>query len=110
MTQALSPDGRSSVIERMAPHASSSCKIRQHSMLRALVLLIYNLLLPVGLLLMAPGAWKKMRLRGGSPSDLWQRFGFFSADQLAHLRALQSPEGVFWIHAVSVGEVGIAAK
>lgn len=59
---------------------------------------------------MAPGAWKKMRLRGGSPSDLWQRFGFFTAEQLAKLRALQSGDGVFWIHAVSVGEVGIATK
>jgi 3-deoxy-D-manno-octulosonic-acid transferase len=51
-----------------------------------------------------------MRLRGGSPSDLWQRFGFFTADQLARLRALPTADGVFWIHAVSVGEVGIAAK
>jgi 3-deoxy-D-manno-octulosonic-acid transferase len=51
-----------------------------------------------------------MRLRGGSPSDLWQRFGFFTADQLVRLRALQTADGVFWVHAVSVGEVGIAAK
>lgn len=60
---------------------------------------------------MAPGAWKKMRARGGKPSDLWQRFGFFREDAVAKLRALHAGGGgVVWIHAVSVGEVGIAAK
>jgi 3-deoxy-D-manno-octulosonic-acid transferase len=79
-------------------------------MLRAIVLLIYNLLLPLGLIAMAPGAWKKMRQRGGKPSDLWQRLGFFNEEQASEIRALQSGDGVLWIHAVSVGEVGIASK
>lgn len=79
------------------------------------MLLIYNLLLPVGLLAMAAGAWKKMRQRGGSPSDLWQRFGFFKKHDLSRFRALQQGSRdtggrVIWIHAVSVGEVGIAHK
>lgn len=59
---------------------------------------------------MAPGAWKKMKDRGGKPSDLWQRFGWFNKEQRARLRTLQEQGEVFWIHAVSVGEVGIAAK
>jgi 3-deoxy-D-manno-octulosonic-acid transferase len=79
-------------------------------MLRAFVLLIYNLLLPLGLIAMAPGAWKKMKERGGKPSDLWQRLGFFNDEQASEIRGLHSGGGVFWIHAVSVGEVGIASK
>ena len=59
---------------------------------------------------MAPGAWKKMKDRGGKPSDLWQRFGWFNKAQRARLKALREQGEVFWIHAVSVGEVGIAAK
>jgi 3-deoxy-D-manno-octulosonic-acid transferase len=56
-----------------------------------------------------------MRLRGGSPSDLWQRFGFFNQHVLSRFRALQQGSRdtggrVIWIHAVSVGEVGIAHK
>src|SRR4051812_44764587 len=94
----------------MARRACSSCKFRHLVMLRALVLLIYNLLLPLGLLAMAPGAWKKMRQRGGRISDLWQRLGFFNREERANLQKLRSEAGVFWIHAVSVGEVGIAAK
>lgn len=59
---------------------------------------------------MAPGAWKKMRQRGGKPGDLWQRFGWFRKEQTAALDRLHAGGDVFWIHAVSVGEVGIAAK
>lgn len=51
-----------------------------------------------------------MRERGGKPSDLGQRFGWFRKEQLARLNALHAGGDVFWIHAVSVGEVGIAAK
>lgn len=79
-------------------------------MARVLVLLIYNLLQPLVLLLMAPGALRKMKARGGKTQDLGQRFGFFNEQQLSELRALHQRGGVWWIHAVSVGEVGIARK
>ena len=64
---------------------------------------------------MAPGAWKKMRQRGGRASDLWQRLGFFTKHDRSRFRALQQGSNdtggrVIWIHAVSVGEVGIAHK
>lgn len=59
---------------------------------------------------MAPKAWKKMKARGGKASDLSQRFGHFDIDDENRLRALRSSGEVWWIHAVSVGEVGIAVK
>jgi 3-deoxy-D-manno-octulosonic-acid transferase len=59
---------------------------------------------------MAPKAWKKMKARGGKASDLSQRFGYFFVDDENRLRALRSTGEVWWIHAVSVGEVGIAVK
>jgi 3-deoxy-D-manno-octulosonic-acid transferase len=75
-----------------------------------LVLLIYNLLQPLVLLLMAPGALRKMKARGGKPGDLGQRFGHFTKEQLSALGTLRQRGQVWWIHAVSVGEVGIAKK
>ena len=79
-------------------------------MARVLVLLIYNLLQPLVLLLMAPGALRKMKARGGKPGDLGQRFGHFTKEQLSALGTLRQRGQVWWIHAVSVGEVGIAKK
>lgn len=73
-----------------------------------LSLFLYNLLLPVALLLMLPSALVKLRRRGGRWQDLAQRFGRLSPEQRAALNAL--PARRFWLHAVSVGEVGIAAK
>ncbi len=60
---------------------------------------------------MAPKAWRKMKARGGRAADLWQRFGFFDDGAKARLQALRDGSSqVWWIHAVSVGEVGIAVK
>lgn len=73
-------------------------------------LFIYNLLLPVGLILMLPGAIRKMRQRGGHWRDLVQRLGFLSQTQKASIAALPTGKNRLWIHAVSVGEVGIATK
>lgn len=73
-----------------------------------LSLLLYNLLLPVALLLMLPAALIKLRRRGGRWQDLAQRFGRLSTAQRVALDAL--PARRFWLHAVSVGEVGIATK
>jgi 3-deoxy-D-manno-octulosonic-acid transferase len=79
-------------------------------MARFLVLLLYNLLQPLMLLAMAPKAWRKMKARGGKAADLDQRFGFFNAGQEDLLRNLRAKGDVWWIHAVSVGEAGIAMK
>lgn len=73
-----------------------------------LSLLIYNLLLPPALLLMLPGALVKMRRRGGRWQDLAQRFGILPKWKRQALKAL--PARRLWLHAVSVGEVGIAMK
>lgn len=73
-------------------------------------LLIYNLLLPPGLLLMLPGALRKMRARGGRWSDMAGRFGVLPLEKCAAIAALPCGCDRLWIHAVSVGEVGIATK
>ncbi|MCE9518620.1 MAG: 3-deoxy-D-manno-octulosonic acid transferase [Verrucomicrobia bacterium] len=79
-------------------------------MLRFLILLLYNLAyLPV-LFFMAPAAVRKMKSRGGKWSDLRQRFGFFDEEVRGHLALMHSSGHVWWMHAVSVGEVGVAAK
>lgn len=77
---------------------------------RFLILLLYNLLYPPALLLMAPGALRKMKARGGRWSDFHQRLGFFSEDLRRHVAGFASRRRVWWMHAVSVGEIGIAAK
>ena len=72
-----------------------------------LTLLLYNLLLPFALLIMLPGSLLKLRRRGGG-AGFWQRFGMFDEDANARLIAGQGK--TWWIHAVSVGEVGVAQK
>ena len=76
---------------------------------KALSLTLYNLALPLGLGLMLPGAFIKMRRRNGRWQDLAQRIGFFPAGTQAAIKALPQRER-FWVHAVSVGEVGVAKK
>lgn len=71
-------------------------------------LLVYNLLLPPALLLMLPGALVKMRRRGGRWQDLAQRLGLLPREKRRALAAL--PARRLWLHAVSVGEAGIAGK
>ncbi len=73
-------------------------------------LLIYNLLLPLGLVIMLPGALRKMRARGGQWSDMAGRFGALPLGKRAAIAALPCGRDRLWIHAVSVGEVGIAIK
>lgn len=66
---------------------------------------IYNLLLPVALLLVAPSYMIRMRKRGQA-GYLWkERFGAF--DVVVQERLEQAEQAV-WIHAVSVGEVKMA--
>ncbi len=76
---------------------------------KALSLTLYNLALPLGLVVMLPGAFIKMRRRNGRWRDLAQRIGFFPSETQAAIDALPQRER-FWVHAVSVGEVGVAKK
>ena len=73
-------------------------------MSRSLVLIIYNLVLPVFFIVAFPAWLLKMWQRGGYGTGLWQRFGKFK------LEASEEPQDVVYIHAVSVGEVLIALK
>lgn len=73
---------------------------------RSLVYVIYNLLLPVALLLGFPSFIIKGIKRGGLARNFRQRFGFFSAETLASVRE----KDAIWIHAVSVGEMFLAFK
>jgi 3-deoxy-D-manno-octulosonic-acid transferase len=79
-------------------------------MVRILVLLIYNLLYPLILLVMTPAALRKMKARGGKASDLRPRLGIYDEHQRSAFQALHRQGEVIWMHAVSVGEVGIATK
>jgi 3-deoxy-D-manno-octulosonic-acid transferase len=76
---------------------------------KALSLILYNLLLPLGLVAMLPGAIVKMRRRNGRWRDLAQRVGCFDDATTNAIGALPQRERL-WIHAVSVGEVGVAKK
>jgi 3-deoxy-D-manno-octulosonic-acid transferase len=76
---------------------------------KALSLTLYNLALPLGLVSMLPGAIVKMRRRNGRWRDLAQRVGCFDEDTKKAINALPQRER-FWVHAVSVGEVGVAKK
>lgn len=76
---------------------------------KALSLTLYNLLLPLGLMLMLPGAIVKMRRRNGRWRDLAQRVGLWDDATKAAIAALPRARRL-WVHAVSVGEVGVAQK
>lgn len=73
-------------------------------MRRFVFLLLYNLLLPVFLLLSLPGYLIKMKRRGGFGTGLAERFGLYRH------RASEEPKGGLYIHAVSVGEAFIGLK
>ena len=67
---------------------------------------IYNLFWPLGLLFFLPGYLIKMFRRGGYRRKFGQRLGIYGGhvcERLGHRRST-------WLHAVSVGEVGIALK
>lgn len=73
---------------------------------RALVYTIYNLLLPLALLVGLPSFLIKGIRRGGLARNFRQRLGFFREEVLNKFRGKKP----IWIHAVSVGEVFIALK
>jgi len=71
-----------------------------------MIRLIYNLLWPLGLLVFLPGYLVKMFRRGNYRRKFGQRLGFYSKEVRKRLAAQRST----WLHAVSVGEVGVALK
>ena len=72
-----------------------------------IILLIYNLIIPLILLGALPGYALKIVRRGNYGNAFGERFGFFSRKKRQILLSLDRP---IWIHAVSVGEVNIAKK
>lgn len=73
-------------------------------MKRFLFLLLYNLFLPIFLVVSIPGYLIKMKKRGGFGTGLSERFGIYKR------RRDEEPQGGLYVHAVSVGEVFIALK
>ena len=71
-----------------------------------MILFIYNLFWPIGLLFFLPGYFTKMIRRGGYREKFGQRLGIYDHD----LRDRLSNQKSTWLHAVSVGEVNIAVK
>lgn len=68
--------------------------------------LLYNLLFPVFFLLGAPYYFWKMWRRGGWQRGFGERFGRIEPGKLHPLTDAK----VLWLHAVSVGEVGVCAQ
>jgi 3-deoxy-D-manno-octulosonic-acid transferase len=73
--------------------------------MKRITLFLYNLLFVPILLILLPGYLLRIRRRGGYGNKALQRFGIFDDSTLARIGT-----GRIWLHAVSVGEVGIALK
>ena len=73
--------------------------------MKRLSLFLYNLLFVPLLLLLLPGYLLRIWRRGGYWNQIAQRFCIFESETLNRIGM-----GRIWIHAVSVGEVGIALK
>jgi 3-deoxy-D-manno-octulosonic-acid transferase len=71
-----------------------------------MIRLIYNLLWPLGLVFFLPGYLVEMFRRGGYRRKFGQRLGIYCAD----VRRRRAQQKSTWLHAVSVGEVGVALK
>lgn len=66
--------------------------------------MLYNLVVPWFFLAAAPGWMLKMARRGGWGRAMLERLGIHARSKA------DEPRGVVYVHAVSVGEVGIALK
>ena len=73
--------------------------------MKRISLVLYNLLFVPILLLLLPADLLRIRRRGGYRSKAAQRFGFIGKETMARIGTKR-----IWLHAVSVGEVGIALK
>jgi 3-deoxy-D-manno-octulosonic-acid transferase len=71
-----------------------------------MLLFLYNLLLPLFLLVSLPVYLRRMIRRGGYARNFFQRFGFFSHRLLSDL----GQGNWSWVRAVSVGEVLVAIR
>lgn len=71
-----------------------------------MLLFLYNLLLPLFLLVSLPVYLRRMIRRGGYARNFFQRFGFFSHRLLSDL----GQGNWSWVRAVSVGEVLVAVR
>ncbi|MCE9586981.1 MAG: hypothetical protein K8R57_01545 [Verrucomicrobia bacterium] len=73
--------------------------------MRRISIFLYNLLFAPILLILLPSYLVRIRKRGGYGNKALQRFGIFDRATAARIGQQR-----IWIHAVSVGEVGIALK
>lgn len=71
-----------------------------------MIWILYNLLFPVGFLLMLPKFLTRMARRGGYRRHFEQRFGIYGENTAARLAEARH----IWIHAVSVGELFVALR
>ncbi|MGA8655849.1 MAG: glycosyltransferase N-terminal domain-containing protein [Chthoniobacterales bacterium] len=71
-----------------------------------MLIFLYNLFLPVALLISFPFYLRRMLKRGGYARNFLQRFGFFST----RLRRRFSEGRWTWVRAVSVGEMILALR
>jgi 3-deoxy-D-manno-octulosonic-acid transferase len=67
--------------------------------------LLYNILFPVGFVLMLPIYLLHLLRRGNWQQGFWQRFGCYDSN----LQQQLTNRHVIWLHAVSVGEVNLLA-
>ena len=71
-----------------------------------MIWILYNLLFPIGFLLMLPKFILRMAQRGGYRRHFEQRLGIYGRGTTAHLAKGRR----IWIHAVSVGELFVALR
>jgi 3-deoxy-D-manno-octulosonic-acid transferase len=71
---------------------------------------VYNLLFAAAFPLMLPGFLLRMLRRGGYRARMLDRFALYPADLLPGSAEASRDAGFVWLHAVSVGEVQVAAQ
>ena len=71
-----------------------------------MIWILYNLLFPIGFLLLLQKFLSRMARRGGYKKHFEQRLGIYGRNTTARLNEARR----IWIHAVSVGEIHIALR
>ena len=69
------------------------------------MIVLYRILFPLVFLFFLPGLIVKLIRRPGRKKNYAERFGIFSAERK---KAFSRMNGAVWLHAVSVGETGVA--